>query len=343
MKFLALIVVFVVCCIHNMPLAYAEKPDAVNKSAQIAKQPQNLRQLLLSKEFALLNTIFLRLQDEYEKDYKLEDKMTSVLYDFEVNNPATETLLNEWVTKTPNHFAPYLCRGVYFCTRAAHARGAKYVAETSAKEFEDMHAFHRRAIADLQKALELKPTLVHPYAYFIRIVAASGETEIQKQLFSAALELNPYSIMLRQIHIAKLAPRWGGSMAEMQAIVEESRKYVKEYPAMRVVESEIDIELGSQALENSDFQAAIDHLTKAITRGESAVAYFRRGQAYMFSNQLVQAVSDFSKAIALNPSYIYAYEARMSCNLKLQADSLAQVDLVKLLELSPQERYDTVF
>jgi len=328
------------CCIFFMPLAHAENIAPGNQIENRSLPVENLRQLLVAKDFKLLNSKIDQLQKDFEKDFRQEGKLTSALYDFELNNPKFKPLLDEWAAKTPNDFAPFLCRGVYSFTRGANARGARYTSETSATAFESMEQFNQSAIMDFREALELRPTLIHPYAYLIRISSVGGDREDQKQYFNFAIKMNPYSILLRQVYLSKLAPRWGGSLVEMQAVVEESREHIQKYPQLRIVESELDIEAGMQAIEEKDYAAAISHLTKAISKGESAIAYFRRGQSYMYNKQHALAVCDFNRAIALNPTYIMAHEFLLSCDKQLkQAYPVIKADLDRLLELSPKAEY----
>ena len=45
-----------------------------------------------------------------------------------------------------------------------------------------------------------------------------------RELLSAALQLDPISIMVRRPYMMTLETRWGGSLGEMTSFLEESRK-----------------------------------------------------------------------------------------------------------------------
>jgi tetratricopeptide (TPR) repeat protein len=312
---------------------------SVAKADDDVVQHRGFRQLLLEKKYSELSTKINDLQARYEAEFMNEDKLTSAVYCFEVNDASIQPILDEWASNNKSNFAALLCRGAYFLTRAAHARGADYAAETNSSQFQSMESYLRRATSDLRAAIQLKPASIHAYAFLIRSASLMGDLELQRQLYNSAIKINPHSILIRQVHIAKLAPRWGGSKAEMQAVVDDSKKYLVNVPAMKIVESELDIELGMQSLEQKDYDGVIQNMTKALTRGNSAIAFYRRGQGYMYSGDLLKAVTDFRSAIEINPSYINALEDKVHCYLKLQVFPAALRDLNRLLDLSPDSKY----
>lgn len=84
-------------------------------------------------------------------------------------------------------------------------------------------------------------------------------------------------------------------------------------------------------------QAAAD-LTKAINlNSESAVAYSKRGLAYIKEGLLSQAIVDFDKAISLNPDNADDYKNRGYIYMQLSDNSTALLDINKAIEINPDD------
>jgi len=61
--------------------------------------------------------------------------------------------------------------------------------------------------------------------YYVKCgVQTRGTKERNRELLSAALQLDPISIMVRRPYMMTLETRWGGSLGEMTSFLEESRK-----------------------------------------------------------------------------------------------------------------------
>jgi tetratricopeptide (TPR) repeat protein len=284
-----------------------------------------LRKLLLQKNYALLNEKLAGLQKSYSADFRAENGMTAALYDFEVADPALEPLFDEWAEEYPQAFQPYLCRGVYLYTRGSRvAAGPGQMAR--------MGPLFLKAEEDLKKALELNPAVVHAYAFLMR---TADSQDIKRQLLELALKHNPYSIVARRYYLRMSSPRRGGSLVDMQAAADEAGRHYGKYPALAIIRSEIDIEEGYQAKARGDNDAAMRHFDMAVSRGESPYAYLTRGYAYIADQQCGRAVKDLDRAIALNRSYIAAYEGRLWCEVKGMQSAAALADLDALVELAP--------
>ncbi|WP_094603241.1 hypothetical protein SPSIL_011870 [Sporomusa silvacetica DSM 10669] len=89
---------------------------------------------------------------------------------------------------------------------------------------------------------------------------------------------------------------------------------------------------------NQDSQdLTITKMTKIIAEDpRDAVAYLRRGEAYLFNQQKDLAINDFNKAVELNPKYASAYLDRGWIYLKQEQYALAITDFDAAIKLDPK-------
>lgn len=99
---------------------------------------------------------------------------------------------------------------------------------------------------------------------------------------------------------------------------------------------------GNEAMARNDYGAAVLHYTRGIDALEAPAAaadeikaqlhvlYSNRAQAQINLRKFAEAVTDSSKAIALNPSFVKSYLRRGTANLRLEALDAAAADLTTL-------------
>lgn len=96
-------------------------------------------------------------------------------------------------------------------------------------------------------------------------------------------------------------------------------------------------ERGIERYKQGDRQGAISDFTRAIRLNpNSAQAYYNRGVVrFKIKNHLTEAIADFSSAISLNPEYIDAYYNRAIARVKLGEYWPAIDDVTKVIYLDP--------
>lgn len=83
---------------------------------------------------------------------------------------------------------------------------------------------------------------------------------------------------------------------------------------------------------------AISDFTKAIEIEPNCfTAYYYRGIRWEIKNELDKAISDYTKAIEIEPNYLYAYKYRASVYLRQGLQNKAYADFEKILEIDPAE------
>ena len=98
------------------------------------------------------------------------------------------------------------------------------------------------------------------------------------------------------------------------------------------------VNAGKTSLNKKDYQAAIEHYTKAIEMSPFVMShYYDRGIALYRKGDEKKAIEDFNKVIMLDPRSSSAYVYRGLCRVKGGDYQGALSDYKKALELNPRD------
>ena len=182
-----------------------------------------------------------------------------------------------------------------------------------------------RAIADFNKAIELKPDYAE--AYYNRGSAYRDERERDLAIadFDKAIELRPdYA---EAYYNRGLAYRDNSendhAIADFDKAIELKSDYAEAY-----------YNRGSAYRDKGESDLAIADFDKAIElKSDYAQAYYNRGLAYQDKGENDHAIADFDKAIELKSDYAEAYYSRGSAYRDEGESDLAIADFDKAIEL----------
>jgi tetratricopeptide (TPR) repeat protein len=94
---------------------------------------------------------------------------------------------------------------------------------------------------------------------------------------------------------------------------------------------------GVESSEKGDFREAISNFNKAIdVNPEFVVAYLNRGYSYSRRGEFDKAIADYTKAIELNPRYAVAYHNRGFVYRRMGEYDRAILDFTKSIEIDPK-------
>lgn len=114
------------------------------------------------------------------------------------------------------------------------------------------------------------------------------------------------------------------------AIIKEATATLKKNPkdlSARVARSDA-------ALNEREFEMAIEDYTVLIDKAPTALTYFKRGQAYAETGQTDKAIADFSGSLKLDPKSLYAYFFRGGMHVKNGQYRKAIADYDEAIKLS---------
>jgi hypothetical protein len=222
---------------------------------QLAFQGQFL-DFLEKEQYRALNGVLDALQQKYKaQPGNLETSLMMAYTTFMVPDTSLGKKLDAWVDATPDSYPAYLARGAHFIRIARDARGASWRKDVSPDRVAKMNKYFELALSDTEKAIALNEDTIVPYSYLMLIVQIrSRESDYRggfqglydslsevltnhppphppsrnaalKSLYLEALERSPYSLDIRVSYMSVARPRWGGSVEEMQSVLDDSKPY----------------------------------------------------------------------------------------------------------------------
>lgn len=189
--------------------------------------PLGIRALLLARRFGDLEKAFAAWMQAFRADPKQESVLMAAMLGFRATEESLAGPLDAWVKAQPGSYLPWAARGTYLKEVGWAHRGTEVAPKTSREAFRRMAVFHKRAMADLQKALELEPAFMPASAALLATYAANSVPRAERmRLLTAARERCPECLLLRLVAFGFMGSnRWSGSPAIRQEMAEEAASH----------------------------------------------------------------------------------------------------------------------
>ena len=168
------------------------------------------RALLENGDYEALDRILDDYQKAYEERSGSEITVEFAYAAFMHSDPAFVPYLDAWVDAMPKAYTPYMARGSYYKAVASVQRGSKFARDTSEEQFAAMRETQELALADINRVLEIKPTMTLAYSRLISIASTRGDDGLKRRAFEQGLQADPSSYLVRRDMLYFLLPRWGG-------------------------------------------------------------------------------------------------------------------------------------
>lgn len=255
-----------------------------------------LHAMLRERRFVELTAAFEAAQREFERDWHHEYWAHDTVEAF-TTDPAFEELFAAWIAATPTSFAPWAARGAWWSDRAAHARGTRYASDTPTEQFRRMDEMNNHAVADLTKALAMRPRAVSVSRVLVIVGKYSSDVVDVDRVTSEALAACPNCLHIRVAVMVGLAPRWGGSYEAMDAFATAALVGTTN-PRLRVLQGYLDED---QADFVDDPAEKLRLLDAAIAHGEAS-DFFRHRARVRKNRDRDGALADLRKVVELRPA-----------------------------------------
>jgi tetratricopeptide (TPR) repeat protein len=153
----------------------------------------------------------------------------------DVSDPAFAANLDAWVAQSNNDAIPLLVRAKYLHDAGWFKRGERFGAQTRPAAMVSFRDYMSRALADIDAAIGLNDG--NPYGFYLklRILHGSGASDAMAEAFEQAVAKYPAYYPLYDIMIETLAPKWGGSVPMMYALVDHYAGGVDEHSPLKIL------------------------------------------------------------------------------------------------------------
>lgn len=146
----------------------------------------------------------------------------SAVYDLEIQNA-----LQFWTIEHPDSYLAAVLMANHLREAAWAHRGFGFSNTISIERMESYTSYLEGASIYAESARELAPE--QPYAVAILVNHYGSQNHLNDQalaLYDSYLDANPYSYIVRQAHLGRMEPRWGGSDVVLQELVDSAAPYL---------------------------------------------------------------------------------------------------------------------
>lgn len=146
--------------------------------------------------------------------------------------------LDAWKRQSPGSAYALAASGTAYVAMAAEARGSDYIRNTPESNVRAMENLLAEAAGDLRQAIHLDPTLAPAYTALIHAAGMDSSVGDVDAITRDALAHVPddYSIYFRIMWHSQ--PKWGGSLAAMDATAQQAQRYAGTNPLLSILVGE---------------------------------------------------------------------------------------------------------
>jgi len=256
--------------------------------------------MLANKDYPALEKYFRNLEGKYKDNVLFETKL---LRSYEIFDSSLSQLLpqlNEWV-ETRGTYIAYCARGFYYEQAGYQARGGEYIQNTPKSKILEMEKYHVQAVKDFKKSIEINPDNIFAYDGLISVAMAEDDDSAKDNAYSEAIKHDKRTYYARFMYLRSLTPRWGGSYAQMQKVIDQSLPYAKLNPRIWSLRGMVDYDKAYDFYLNDKYKLAITYMGQALKYGDRTDWLNRRAECYGRTGQFQLELKDREKILFYKP------------------------------------------
>jgi tetratricopeptide (TPR) repeat protein len=278
----------------------AEPAAAPDKPVLVAVDPvqRHIVALLEQRSYSELERLLGGYQRAFEEEQSTSSRLENAFLAFRRIPGSAETALSEWVEKYPSSYVALIARGSFFYSRGLEARGTAFIQDTPEENIRAMRSYLERARRDLERSLGLTQRPYLSRLTLMAIARVSGDRKVARAQYTETVKLAPQSVELRLAHMTTLEPRWGGSYAEMEAHLAESRSQLKDPGAVDRLAARIPAYRAHERQQAKDFAQALKRYDEAIGLHASARTLCERSYVLSQLKRDAEAFADIKLALS---------------------------------------------
>ncbi|MGH8633168.1 MAG: M48 family metalloprotease, partial [Burkholderiales bacterium] len=271
-----------------------EKP----KLAAVDPVQRHIVNLIEKRDYDELQRLLDGYQQAFEEDPGTSPRLENAFATLHRVPRRAETALNEWVKRYPTSYVALVARGSFYQSQGLDARGTAFMKDTPEENIRAMRSYLGKARTDLERSLKMtqKPYLSH--RILMSLARTSGDHKGARARYLEAVKLAPQSVELRLAHMTSLEPRWGGSYAEMEAFVAESRSQLKDPGAVARLAARVPADRADEKQRAKDYVQALKHYDEAVGLYASASTLCERSYVLSRLKRDAEAFADVKQALS---------------------------------------------
>ncbi|WP_394821779.1 tetratricopeptide repeat protein [Pendulispora albinea] len=291
------------------------------------------RTLLQVRRYRELTAYAEELQDAFERDPKNEYWPVEFGEAFDSSEADIDADLDAWVAATPESFAPYIARGGHRLGKMVAARGDRFARETSQQEFTEARSAGQASVADLERALALRPKSLSAVRIGINVARIASDRALLERMRERGIAICDACLLWRGPYIITLTPRWGGSYEKMRAFVAESP--LTRNPRLRVLAGYEDSDRADLLMSQKKYEEALSLIRGTTERIHHWEFYSTRARALRALARYDEALADLDRANTLRPLVSSILAARAAVQLDRHDYLAAGNDMLIALRCDP--------
>jgi tetratricopeptide (TPR) repeat protein len=309
----------------------AETPASVDKLAFI--------RLLKDRQFEALDAWLTAHQEAFEAG-RISDNVVRYAFDaFAYSDPATEALLDQWVSELGASYSALMARSIYYAHRAYITRNL-YM-DTPRDKVAEMESYQSLAIEDASKALRIHPTLSIAYLHLNTVSRPLTGVQIPKSetrhWVEQGLEKVPLSIALRRAHLDNLASTPGGSLEEIKSFIEATQQTFAPDANLGVLLGYANYATALVVSRSGRYADAVRMIDRALAFGDDPEMRLKKADFLHQLKRSEELLKEMDQAVRLEPQSVWYLNHRASRRRTAGQIAEASADYDLILELDPYE------
>ena len=252
----------------------------------------DFRGLLHKRDFEKLDAVMEQHENDYRNGVINVSAYSLGFTKFSESVQQEIAVLNEWVGNSKVPELALIVRADTYRNIGWKKRGIGFSRDTSDEQFAGMKKYFDLAIVDLNRSIEIDDENLYAHIVLIRVADMRMEKAEAVEIFDKTRQMFPDSYTYAYYHIAKLEPKWGGSLSEMHAV---AKTYENEY-----VNNPLLVALkGLSLVAVADSEYLRKNYNKSVNLYKRALLYGQRQSVMKDVYNAYKEIGEYGKAAAI--------------------------------------------
>ncbi len=260
------------------------------------------------------------------------------LYSWKSQQEADDYILR-WLKAAPDDAYANMTRGNLLSNRAWQIRGGAVASKTVKKQMNSAQQLAKEAAILLRRASILQPRLMPAYRTLMNAEMLAGDSDKIAETFRQAITQSPHSYYVRNTLINFLEPKWGGSLQDMDWVVEDSEPYLARNPRLALLRAHRVGMDGETFLGREWYGNALDQYREALEFAPEDDALGTTANIAYRERRYVDAIVYSTQEIRFSRDKADALSKRGTSLEKIGEPDRAYCDYRAAIEENPEEAW----